>query len=354
MPPSLRGITWSASQREARTSQPDSCWQWRSRTSTIRRTPPTNVRRWDASTLRLGRSYDDPFDVGVGQVGQELAGGDDDAISELAQPLERFVAEEHGQQRAGPQPVDGRRGRTHRHLDEGVEAALLHGAHHTVAVVLEVERLAAAVQLLLEDLPADGVEHGLEVALTAPPGADRAVPPLTDTLGVVLAGFGVDALLPVVDDTHGVGEPRCLALLDEVGLVVGKRRLATRRAGGGEQIDVVAGELAGGERFRGGWHLVEGAGLVDEVVGDDLAHPALAGQAGAGRLRAIVGPDPSYVPLADRPAPRRVQPVRLPAEADDEWVELVVVEGGGVDVEQFVDRASASLPTCHHHIEHMF
>jgi hypothetical protein len=145
--------------------------------------------------LAVRRVVDDAFDVRLGEVRNELAGSDDGTVAELAQPAERFVAEEHGEQRPRAQSIGGCGGGPHRHLDEGVEATLLKGANRSVAFVLQPQRVADAVQLFLEDLPADRVEHRLEVAFAAPPGSDRAVATLTRT-------FGLSPSLPVSASTR--------------------------------------------------------------------------------------------------------------------------------------------------------
>ncbi len=52
----LRGWMWSMSQPGAGMSQPDGCWQCRSRTWMARRTAPVKRRRWDTSITRDGPS----------------------------------------------------------------------------------------------------------------------------------------------------------------------------------------------------------------------------------------------------------------------------------------------------------
>jgi hypothetical protein len=116
---------------------------------------------------------------------------------------------------------------------------LLHGAHRAVTLVGEVQLFAEAVQCFFEDLPRQRVEHRFEVAFAAPPGADRTVPAVAETVALGFARLGVDAVFPVVDDPHGVGEPRCAALGDEFGLIGGERRFAATGVGGGEHVDVV-------------------------------------------------------------------------------------------------------------------
>ena len=90
----------------------------------------------------VGWVVDDPFDVGVSEPGDDEAGGDDGAVGELAQPPEWFDADRDRQQRAGAESVGGGGGRAHRHLDEGVAAALLEGADRAVAFILEAELFA--------------------------------------------------------------------------------------------------------------------------------------------------------------------------------------------------------------------
>ena len=126
----------------------------------------------------VGRVVDDPFDVGLGQMGQDEAGGDDGAGGELAEPPERLDADRDRQQRAGAESVGGGGGRAHRHLDEGVAAALLERADRAVTFIAQAEFFAEAVQLFFEDGAADRVEHGVEDDFAAPPGADRGVPAL--------------------------------------------------------------------------------------------------------------------------------------------------------------------------------
>ena len=172
--------------------------------------------------LAVGRVVDDPFDVGLGQVGQDEAGGDDGAAGELTEPLERLDADRDRQQRAGPQPVGGGGGRAHRHFDEGVGTALLERADRAVTFVAQAELFAEAVQLFFEDGATDRVEHGVEDDFAAPAGADRGVTALTQPFAFVLGRFGVDAVFPVVDDTYGVGVPRRLALFDEGRFVAGE------------------------------------------------------------------------------------------------------------------------------------
>lgn len=56
LPDSSRGWMWSMSQPGAGMSQPDGCWQCRSRTWMARRTAPVKRRRWDTSITRDGPS----------------------------------------------------------------------------------------------------------------------------------------------------------------------------------------------------------------------------------------------------------------------------------------------------------
>ncbi len=71
---------------------------------------------------------------------------------------------------------------------------------------------------------------------------------------------------------------------------------------GGEQVDVVTGELTGGVRLGGGGHRRQVAGASHQCLGPGVAHPGLAGEAGAGGFGAVVGPDLAVVPPVDHPA----------------------------------------------------
>jgi len=65
--------------------------------------------------------------------------------------------------------------------------------------------------------------------------------------GSVFVRVGVGSGAPVVDHLAGVGEAQDLALLDEELFVVGEAGVAPRLVGFREEVDVVGGEVAGGE-----------------------------------------------------------------------------------------------------------
>ena len=78
-PPSLWGWMWSTSQRDAGSSQPDGCWQCRSRTSIARRSAPVKRPLVGHRDDPVGSVEHDPFQVGLGEQRHDLAGGDDGA-----------------------------------------------------------------------------------------------------------------------------------------------------------------------------------------------------------------------------------------------------------------------------------
>ena len=144
----------------------------------IRRTAPVKRRRHDASMRRLGGSSTIRSMSASDEVRDQLSRGDDGSGGGLAEVVERVDADRHGEQRAGTQPIGGGGGRAHRHLHQRIGATLSSGAHDAVAEVGEAELFAEAVQLGLEDLPTEGIEHPVddEVRHARPTEADRCRP----------------------------------------------------------------------------------------------------------------------------------------------------------------------------------
>ena len=86
---------WSMSQPVDGVSQPEGCWQWRSRTSIARRNRPVKARAVEAAMTVIGSVEQDRFDVGGGEVGHDQVGGEHVAVGQFAQSTEGVVADEH-------------------------------------------------------------------------------------------------------------------------------------------------------------------------------------------------------------------------------------------------------------------
>ena len=117
--------------------------------------------------------------------------------------------------------------------------ALGGGAYDTVGQIGAALRFGEPVELVGERGTADRVQQGANVdhAVERPGRGDGAGLDLAG--GVVLGGFSVGALTPVVDHAAGVGEAQRLALLDQGGFVVGEQAGAVAVVGCGQQIDVL-------------------------------------------------------------------------------------------------------------------
>jgi hypothetical protein len=105
----------------------------------------------------------DALAVGVVQQRRDLTRGDDRAGRQLADPSQRRLTHEHGDQRPGPRTALAGRPGSARHLDEGIGATLRRRSHDAAAEVLEAELLHQPDQLVEERRTADGIEEGAQV-----------------------------------------------------------------------------------------------------------------------------------------------------------------------------------------------
>ena len=85
--------------------------------------------------------------------------------------------------------------------------------------------------------------------------------------GSVFVRVGVGSGAPVVDHLAGVGEAKDLALFDECCFVVGEAGVAPWLVGFGQEVDVVGGEVAGGEGGGEVGHGAKAAGAFDFDAG---------------------------------------------------------------------------------------
>ena len=123
-PPSLWGWMWSMSQVVAGSSQPEGCWQRRSRTSIARRRAPVKRRLWDTAMTRSGPSKTTRSMSASASRGTTSPGAMTVPVANSHSRAKRVFADEDGEQRARSQPaVMGGAGAAG-HLDQGVEAAL--------------------------------------------------------------------------------------------------------------------------------------------------------------------------------------------------------------------------------------
>lgn len=160
------------------------------------------------------------------------------------------------------------------------------------------EVLFEALELAGHDGAADGVEEGVEHDHVV--DRARAVEAAGGVLGqgVSLAAVGVVELEPVGDDPFEVPERHGAPVLDETVPAAGER-LSVSRVAGGEQGDVVRGELPGQERRLGAGQITEPPGAAHHRTGTAAGQPALPRQPGRSRLGS-----------RGLPGLRRVQPAR--------------------------------------------
>ena len=133
----------------------------------------------------------------------------------MAEVVERFDADRHGEQRARAQAFGGCRRGAHRHLHQGISAALSSSAQDAIAEVREAHLFTQAVQLGLEDLPAQRVQHAVDGDGASPRSRHRQMASLTHSVGVSVGGGKVGTLLPILDTAAGDPEERGATQVDE-------------------------------------------------------------------------------------------------------------------------------------------
>ena len=244
----------------AGSSQPEGCWQWRSRTSTARRRAPVKRRLRDTPMTRSGPSNTTRSMSASDSSGMTRPGASTVPHGQLADLGECPFADQDGDQRSGLEATGLAGAGAGGHLDEGVGAALADRAHRPVALVIEVQLVFEPFELVEERGAADRVEHGphFDDAIEGPGRRTCAafVQPGTFVFGRV----GVGALPPVLDHPVGVGEPQHLTLTDEGLFMVGEEVAARPGVGPGQQVDVIRGQGAVRQRRRSVRHGAQVAG----------------------------------------------------------------------------------------------
>ncbi len=109
-----------------------------------------------------GAVEQDGFDVCFGEVGEELPGVDDDAVAELAEPVEGAFADEHGEQRSRAAAVLGCGRGTACHLDQCCSTPLCGGSVDAGRAVGEADLFGEPVQFVLDDGAIDRVERAVD------------------------------------------------------------------------------------------------------------------------------------------------------------------------------------------------
>ncbi len=303
MPPSPQGMMWSMSHSSAGVSQPEGCWQCRSRTWMARRTAPVKLRRRDVPRTVVGPSNRTTSMSAVSRCGRQRGGGQDPSGRRLTELGEGVVTEQDGEQRSGPLRAFRGRCRAGGHLDQCGGAALGGGAGDPIALVSQPLLAFEPAQLGQEDRAADRVEGAVD--------DDGALERLRRVQGrrgglfvVVVAGvFGVGALLPVGNGLCGLPEPQPCALLDQQRLVDGEP-LRRHRPSGRQQPDVIRRQHPGRHGGCGGRDVVELSGVAQRRpwrCGWSSSTPGTAGPSTSGtdhRTRSRVTPTP---PTPDRP-----------------------------------------------------
>ena len=217
--------------------------------------PPQHTREGPLARHRHDRVRaveEDRLEHGRVDEPDERVGRHDPPGGQLAEPGQRLVADERGEERLRSLRP-GRCGRRSRgHLDERGGTPLAGGAHDAVTVVAEAELVGEPAELVEHDAATDRIERGVDddgaidrLGRLRRRRVDRAV-------GGGCAAVGVGVLLPVGDDALGVREAQPLAVADQRGFVVGEP-LGRRVPGAAEQIDVVRRQGAGaygGDRAR--------------------------------------------------------------------------------------------------------
>ena len=130
-----------------------------------------------------------------------------------------------------------------------------------------------------------------------------------------------------------------------------------RLGGPAEQVEVIEAELAlpdgGGGGGQGGQ--LAGAAQLDGGGGGSAGR--VAGQAGCGAARAVAGPHAAPGPLVEELGGDDAEAGSFVLQGDDGVVELVVVEQGGVERGEGLDRVVESVEARRHGAsihEHLF
>ena len=179
-----------------------------------------------------------------------------------------------------------------------------------VAVVLEAQLFADAVEFGFDDLTAEWVERAVDDQLTAPTERGGQVSTVAHAGGVAVGGVAVGELLPVLDPRVGDVEGRAAAQLDEELFRLGELGVAPVAVARGDEVDVGAGEVAGGVRLAGCRHRVEVSGTMHEAVTVTAPPVCSLGRGGrpvtSSRRRPRPGGDPTCRRGGTRVASNRV------------------------------------------------
>ena len=145
-----------------------------------------------------------------GRVGEpyERLWRDDSPGGQLAQPGQRLVADERGEERLRSLRPGGRGRRSRGHLDERGGTPLAGGAHDAVVVVGEAELVGEPAELVEHDAATDRIERGVDddgaverLGRVRRRGAGR-------TVGAGGTAVRVGVLLPVGDRLRSASEKR--------------------------------------------------------------------------------------------------------------------------------------------------
>ena len=196
----------------------------------------------------VGSIEHDALDLGVGEVGDDLARCDDRALGELAHLGEGLLADEEGDQRSGAESVGWTGARPVRHLNQGVSASLADGASVSSLPVIEVQRPFQALQLVTESAATDRVQHAVQNDLTAEGGGGRRVARGVTRCRVMLGGHDIGSLAPVVDDLAGVRVAQPAAVAHQHPFVLGEPGVAPLLVGFAQQVDLIGRDCACGQR----------------------------------------------------------------------------------------------------------